>query len=520
MQSDDSDSDWIDEDEDDDDLFETEQESGAESGSDGESAFSDVGNEDPNDVPTTPRLTTNMNPPKLPKIFHYVNTRHLKPISVRAKQALLAQFLPNPYSSRNSVWKEYEAKPYCAQFSYDGATVYSATQDFKIHLYNAHNDFASIATINAVPGRWTITDCDMSKDSRSLLYSSIHSTIYFVNLAPFVGVGNSDCSGITDDSSSHIPLSMGEHCGIWSIRLSDDGKEVVAGASEGLIFVYDVEYNRVVHRVQAHNDDVNAVTFADQSSNLLLSGSDDGLIKVWDRRSSLHSNTPAGILPGHTEGITFISTRGRDGRTAVSNAKDQTLKVWDLRNMVSPSSETARVVSRMDYGTGFDYRWQPYPLNRRVNHHPHDVSVATFKGHSVLRTLIRCHYSPESTGYRYLYSGSADGCVYIYDPVLNPTGGDPIHILNTAAVRTTQRPMTHEEEELVLQRFAPDDREMTPVERAYLLRLLRQRQRQRSGRETCVRDVTWNPNCSQLVASVWKGEEGGLESFEFGQDFE
>jgi len=38
----------------------------------------------------------------------------------------------------------------------------------------------------------------------------------------------------------------------------------------------------------------------------------------------------------------------------------------------------------------------------------------TYRGHSVLRTLIRCHFSPaETTGSQYLYSGSADGRVHV-----------------------------------------------------------------------------------------------------------
>ncbi|KAF8905920.1 hypothetical protein BGZ58_006371, partial [Dissophora ornata] len=44
-----------------------------------------------------------------------------------------------------------------------------------------------------------------------------------------------------------------------------------------------------------------------------------------------------------------------------------------------------------------------------------DCSVMSFQGHQVLRTLIRCHFSPmHTTGQRYLYSGSADGMVHIY----------------------------------------------------------------------------------------------------------
>ncbi len=40
----------------------------------------------------------------------------------------------------------------------------------------------------------------------------------------------------------------------------------------------------------------------------------------------------------------------------------------------------------------------------------------TYRGHSVLMTLIRCYFSPaETTGQQYIYTGSADGCVYVYD---------------------------------------------------------------------------------------------------------
>ena len=40
----------------------------------------------------------------------------------------------------------------------------------------------------------------------------------------------------------------------------------------------------------------------------------------------------------------------------------------------------------------------------------------TFRGHRVLKTLIRCHFSPAtSTDQRYIYSGSHDGRVHIWN---------------------------------------------------------------------------------------------------------
>ena len=66
----------------------------------------------------------------------------------------------------------------------------------------------------------------------------------------------------------------------------------------------------------------------------------------------------------------------------------------------------------------WDYRWMDYPGDPRAVRHPHDCSLLTYCGHKVLQTLIRCYFSPaHSTAQRFIYSGSHDGCVYIYDVV-------------------------------------------------------------------------------------------------------
>lgn len=56
-----------------------------------------------------------------------------------------------------------------------------------------------------------------------------------------------------------------------------------------------------------------------------------------------------------------------------------------------------------------------YPLRNLDVRHPQDCSVQTLRGHFVTTTLIRAYWSPlHTTGQRFVYSASADGCVYIY----------------------------------------------------------------------------------------------------------
>ena len=99
-----------------------------------------------------------------------------------------------------------------------------------------------------------------------------------------------------------------------------------------------------------------------------------------------------------------------DGRYVVSNGKDQTCKLWDLRKMVS-SERFDTMTPKYCGSPSFDYRSGVVP-KPRYSKHPHDQSVMTFSGHTVLSTLIRCHFSPaEQNGQRYVYSGSADVCL-------------------------------------------------------------------------------------------------------------
>ena len=152
------------------------------------------------------------------------------------------------------------------------------------------------------------------------------------------------------------------------------------------------------------------MAFVDTATHILASGGDDGLVKIWDRRSLRESNpTPVGIFAGHVDGITYIDARD-DARHIISNSKDQSIKLWDLRKFASNKSiEATRKAVR---NQSWDYRWA-HCAGRRKSSIVDDPSLMTYRGHSVFQTLIRCHFSPAfSTGQRYIITGCATGAVY------------------------------------------------------------------------------------------------------------
>lgn len=82
----------------------------------------------------------------------------------------------------------------------------------------------------------------------------------------------------------------------------------------------------------------------------------------------------------------------------------------------------------------FDYRWMDYTY-ASCSKHEKDNCLLTFTGHTVLQTLIRCYFSPkETTDQRFVYSGSADGSVYIYD-ILSGENASTISSGTTQCIR-------------------------------------------------------------------------------------
>ena len=249
------------------------------------------------------------------------------------------------------------------------------------------------SNIQAEEISWTVTDMDVTPDEQFLIYSSIDPYVRLVDLETLRRKQEFlDLSGRPSHMDPDETWYGGS--GLMSIKFSGDSKEILAGTKSAQLLIYDLMANRVSTSVNnTHTDEINSVCFANRMhSNIIFSGSDDGLIKVWDRRA-LNSNRPAGVFIGHTEGVAHIASKG-DGVYLASNSKDQLLKIWDIRKTVQYDGESRdQTLPKQD--PTFDYRYgAKYPKVNQQVRHASDSSVLTFKGHAVYSTLIRCQFSP------------------------------------------------------------------------------------------------------------------------------
>ncbi|KAG1678944.1 DDB1- and CUL4-associated factor 11 [Nymphon striatum] len=373
------------------------------------------------------------------KMFNWVKHQQVAVLIQHFSKVLICSlFIPN-----RSVGKYVLGhKVFCGTYSNDGNLFMSAAQDAYIRIYDVskgrHKEMKCVAARDV---GWSILDSVFSPNGQFFAYSSWSECLHICN--------------VYGDLDVHEPLSLtpgNRRFCVFSISYSQDGKELIGGACDACIYIYDIETKTRISQILSHEDDVNSVVFSDDTSQIVFSGGDDGLCKVWDRRTLNESSPkPVGILAGHLDGITFIDSK-HDGRHLITNSKDQTIKLWDIRVFSTQEGQEATRFSVSHQS--WDYRFSEIPRNlsgmKRRN--LGDTSLMTYSGHYVLQTLIRCRFSPKfTTGQRYIYTGCANGRVIVYDA------------LTGEIVRTLSKQVA------------------------------------------CVRDVSWHPYNMELMSSSWDG---------------
>ncbi|KAL4560956.1 hypothetical protein LXL04_033113 [Taraxacum kok-saghyz] len=95
-----------------------------------------------------------------------------------------------------------------------------------------------------------------------------------------VNIGSTMTESVANVTEIHEGLDFSGHdgeeeddysFGIFSVKFSTDGRELVVATSDDSIYVYDLVANKLNVRIPAYKSDVNAVCFADEAGHVLYS---------------------------------------------------------------------------------------------------------------------------------------------------------------------------------------------------------------------------------------------------------
>lgn len=200
-------------------------------------------------------------------------------------------------------------------------------------------------------------DLRWSRDSRAIFSASADLTVASWDL----------------ETGLRIRKHVGHEEIINCLAVSRRGVELVlSGSDDGSIGIWDPRQKAAVNYIESEYP-ITAVVLA-EAGNEIYSGGIDNDIKVWDARKMDVVYT----MPGHTDTVTSLEI-SPDGQSLLSNSHDSTVRTWDIK---------------------------PFA--------PVDRSIRIFDGapSGFERNLIRASWSPKGDK---VCAGSGDRTVVIWD---------------------------------------------------------------------------------------------------------
>ena len=160
--------------------------------------------------------------------------------------------------------------------------------------------------------------------------SAAHPPSGILPLTSFDGTANSsDC--LAEFSAQH---NLYHDSIVCYVRFSCDGQYLASG-SEGAAQIYDAQSGQKLATFSKDTTTlgnscngsvgyVRAVCFS-QDSNLLITGTEDHVVKIWD----VHSRNIRQRLLGHTAGVYSVEA-SKNGSFIISGSGDSKAKLWSL----------------------------------------------------------------------------------------------------------------------------------------------------------------------------------------------
>jgi Prp8 binding protein len=219
----------------------------------------------------------------------------------------------------------------------------------------------------------------------------------------------------TYEQCENYGVLSGHKGAVLDLQWSRDSRLIFSASADLTLASWDLESGQRIRRHLGHEEVINCLDISKRGQELLVSGSDDGYIGIWD--------------PRQKEALDFIETDFPVTAVALSEAGneiftggiDNDVKVWDIRKKavvytlvghndtitsleISPDSQS--LLSNSHDSTVRTWDIRPFA--------PTDRHIRTFDGAPVglEKNLIRASWDPTGTK---IAAGSGDRSVVVWE---------------------------------------------------------------------------------------------------------
>ncbi|KAJ6130331.1 hypothetical protein N7512_003111 [Penicillium capsulatum] len=180
-----------------------------------------------------------------------------------------------------------------------------------LHTLKTHNAPVNAVTFSSYPGAYVLT-------------GSSDRAIHLSRAIP----DNVENSPTAVETTSPIQRYEAHGYSVLDVAVTADNARFASVGGDRQVFLWDVEQNGTTRRWSGHNSRVEAVQFAGEGDSVVVSGSADTTINLWDTRSNAHK--PIQTLSEASDTVSCLHAH-MPTYSIASGSYDGHLRVYDVR---------------------------------------------------------------------------------------------------------------------------------------------------------------------------------------------